>query len=78
MLDGLKILPPEEGVEKYPDAVYIIANVDHGREMLEQIRQFGVREDNIIVCSHYDLFLKKMLISRIKSDRGIQNRGKTE
>ena len=78
VLDGLKILPPEEGVEKYPDAVYIIANVDHGREMLEQIRQFGVREDNIIVCSHYDLFLKKMLISRIKSDRGIQNRGKTE
>lgn len=69
VLSGLKILPPEEAVETYPDAVYIIANVNHGQEMSKQLRQLGVKGDNVIICSHYDLFLKKMLISRIKANR---------
>lgn len=69
MLSGLRILPPVEAVETYPDAVYIIANVNHGQEMSKQLRQLGVKGDNVIICSHYDLFLKKMLISRIKANR---------
>lgn len=68
-MNGLRILPPKEAVKKYPNAVYIIANATHGQEMLEQIRQLGIEEGNIIVCSNYDLFLKKMLIGRIRTDR---------
>lgn len=67
-LNGLLILSPAEGVKRYPDAVYIIANAAHGQEMKEQLAGLGVKETNIIICDHYDLFLKHLLVSKIKED----------
>lgn len=77
VLNGLKILPPKEAVEQYPNAIYIIANANHCQDMLEQLRQLGVREDNIIICSQYDLFLKKMLVNRLKTNSDNGNRSGT-
>ena len=66
-INGLNILPPDEGVRRYPHAVYIIANAVHGWDMLKQLVQSGIREEQIVVCSNYDLFLKKILVDRIKN-----------
>lgn len=65
-LNGLPILPPAEGVKRYPNAVYIISNAAYSREMKEQLEELGIKETNIIICDHYDLFLKKMLVGNIR------------
>ena len=67
-MNGLLVLSPDEGVRKYPNAVYIIANDLHAHEMKEQLDKLGVSEENIIICNHYDLFLKKMLVKKIKGN----------
>lgn len=67
-INGLFVLSPEEGVRKYPNAVYIIANAAHSRKMREQLVGFGIKETNIIICDHYDLFLKKMLVRKIREN----------
>lgn len=74
-IDGLMILMPGEGAKKYPDAVYIIANAVHADDMREQLVQLGIREKQIIVCKNYDLFLKKMLINKIKGKGNMEYQG---
>ena len=66
ILNGNLILSPEEGVKRYPKASYVIANAVHFQEMKRQLVQSGIREENIIICNHYDLFLKNMLVKRIR------------
>ena len=56
--NGIQILSPEEGVRRYPDAVYVIANVVHFREMKEQLENMGIEEKNVVICCKYDLLLK--------------------
>ncbi len=68
-INGLNILSPEEGVKRYPYAIYIIANAAHGSDMSKQLMQLGVKEDQIILCNNYDLFLKKILVDKIKRNR---------
>lgn len=67
--NGILILSPEEGTRKYPDAVYIISNAIHENEMKEQLQALGIKDEKIIICSHYDLFLKKMLVKKIREER---------
>ncbi len=67
-MNGILVLPPEEGVRKYPDAVFMIANAVHDQEMKAQLEGMGVKEEQIIICNHYDLFLKKMLVRKIRED----------
>lgn len=64
--NGNLILSPEEGVKRYPGASYVIANAVHFQEMKRQMVRLGIREENIIICNHYDLFLKNMLVKRIR------------
>lgn len=66
--DGLKILSPEEGIKRYPNAIYIIANVVHSREMKEQLQYLGVKEERIVVCDNYDLFVANILVPKMKKD----------
>lgn len=66
VLNGNLILSPEDGVKRYPEATYMIANASHFREMEKQLEQLGIRKENIIICKHYDLFLKNMLVKRIR------------
>lgn len=65
----LPVLGPEEGVSKYPDAVYIIANAAHGQEMKEQLKSLGVCDDKIIICDNYDLFIAHILVPAMKKGR---------
>lgn len=65
-INGLRILSPDEGVKRYPHAVYIVANAAHGWDMSKQLMKLGIKEDQIIICNNYDLFLKKILVNRIK------------
>ena len=44
-LNGLLILSSEEGVKRYPNAVYIIANAAHGQEM-KDILVSKIKEGN--------------------------------
>ncbi|MBD5445330.1 MAG: hypothetical protein HDR29_07245 [Lachnospiraceae bacterium] len=64
--DGLTILSPDEGVQKYPDAVYVIANAVHGQEMKEQLNRLGVTDERIIICDNYDLFIAHILVPSMK------------
>lgn len=68
---GIPVLPPEEGVSKYPDAVYIISNAAHGWEMKEQLKSLGICDGKIIICDNYDLFVAHILIPNVK--RGSSN-----
>ena len=48
-LGGCRILSPERAVEKYPDAVYIVANGLHAQEMEQQLKSMGIRESQLIL-----------------------------
>lgn len=67
-INGLPVLSPKAGVERYPNAVFIVANVNYASEMKGQLREMGVKEQNIIICSRYDLFLKKNLVTMIREE----------
>lgn len=64
--DGLMVLSPDEGVQKYPNAVYVIANAVHGQEMKEQLKSIGVTDERMIICDNYDLFVAHILIPSMK------------
>jgi hypothetical protein len=36
--------------------------------MKAQLEGMGVKEEQIVICNHYDLFLKRLLINKIKED----------
>lgn len=46
-LDGHPVEPPSEAVKRYPDALFLIANKNHGDEMKGQLREMGVGEARI-------------------------------
>lgn len=48
-LSGFRILSPEKAVEKYPDAVYIVANRLHAQEMEQQLKNMGIQESRLIL-----------------------------
>lgn len=58
---GVQILKPQQAVMAFPDAVYIVSNVLHYEEMKNQLLQYGVCEENLIVCNEYALFLNRIL-----------------
>ena len=68
--DGMMVLSPDEGVQKYPGAVYVITNAGHGQEMKEQLKRFGVTDERIIICDNYDLFISHMLLPVLKKEAG--------
>lgn len=39
--------PPSEAAERYSDALFLIANKDHGDEIEGQLREMGVGEARI-------------------------------
>ena len=74
-VSDIKILSPDEGVKKYPDAVYIIANAANAADMRAQLARLGIRESQVITCCNYDLFLKKILINKIKGKENMEYQG---
>lgn len=46
---GYTVLPPEEAVGKYPDAVYVVANKFHTQDIVRQLSQMGIPGDRICV-----------------------------
>lgn len=43
------ILPPEKAVEKYPDALYVVANKQQAQKMKQQLQDMGIKENKICV-----------------------------
>lgn len=48
-LDGYRIVSPEQAVENYPDALFVVANKLHGEEIAAQLREMGVQNEMIFV-----------------------------
>lgn len=46
-LEGYPVVPPSEAVRSYGDALFLIANKDHGDEIERQLREMGVGEAGI-------------------------------
>lgn len=47
---GYEILPPNEAFKEYPDAHYLIAKMAETEGIARQIRNGGIRQDQISVC----------------------------
>jgi len=48
-LEGHKVLPPDAVVEKYPDALYVVANRYHSDEITMQLKDMGVQDKDIYI-----------------------------
>ena len=48
-IEGHRILPPEDAVMCYPQALYIVANQFHAQEIVEQLQDMGITENRICV-----------------------------
>lgn len=46
-LNGVGIISPSEVIEKYPDALYVIANKNHRKEICKQLVDAGIAEKKI-------------------------------
>lgn len=64
--EGLSVLQPQWGASLYPDAIYIVANVEYYNEMKDQLTEYAIKEDNIIVCNDYMFFFKHILFETIR------------
>lgn len=57
-MDGnIPIVAPEDGVREYADAVYIVANVNYYKEMVQQLLSLGISEEKMVTCLDYDSLL---------------------
>lgn len=56
------ILSPEEVVKEYPGAVYMIANVNHAVEIMEQLIKMGVNKEKIYISNNDDILLRQILM----------------
>lgn len=59
---GIEVYSPEQAVSTYIHDTYIIANIDYGEVMKQQLIQLGISQENIIICSNYDFIVKKILM----------------
>lgn len=48
VLDGVEIISPNQAVERNPDALFCIANKKYGDEMKQQLKDYGILEEQII------------------------------
>ena len=46
---GIEVIPPNLAVEKYCDDTFVVANKMHYAEMQQQLRDMGVREDQLVI-----------------------------
>ena len=49
-MHGVRVTAPKAGTKKYPNAIYIIANIEHSEDMVRQLLRLRLGEKNIIVC----------------------------
>lgn len=45
---GVNILSPTEAIQQYPDALFVIASVNYGKEMQDQLMALGINNNNIV------------------------------
>lgn len=69
-LNGISVLQPQNAIELFPNAVYIVANVEHHNEMKDQLIGYSIHEDSIILCTDYMFFFKHILLKAIKEKNG--------
>lgn len=62
----VSVMSPQQAVENYSQSIYIIANAVHFEEMNRQLVKMGIPQQNILICSHYDVFLKRVLVKALK------------
>lgn len=62
---GIITLKPEQAISEFPDAVYLIANVNQYESMKEQLLLDGVKEENIIICNNYNSFFQHILLESV-------------
>lgn len=46
-IEGIPVLPPEEAVKQYPNAVYLLAGKGHGEEMRLRLEGLGIKPEGI-------------------------------
>lgn len=51
LIDGLEVISPQEAVEQYPDACFVITPKDYENEILRQLVHMGVDIENIVICN---------------------------
>lgn len=54
-IKGKRIYSPEQGVDRCPEAIYIIANCQHNIELKTQLIRMGIQEQNIVLCQNQRL-----------------------
>ena len=62
---SVKIVSPSEGVQKYPQDLFIIANLnpEHGNQMSIQLQKLGVEKDRIVICNSWMILKMKNCLS---------------
>ena len=46
-LQGIPVLPPDKAVEKFPESMYVIANLRNVDEMKKQLEELGISDKKI-------------------------------
>ena len=49
VVGGYEVLPPEDAVRRYPEALYIVASKLYAKDIAKQLQHIGIKEDMIYV-----------------------------
>lgn len=49
LIDGLEVISPQDALEQYPDACFVITPKDYENEILRQLVHMGVAIENIVI-----------------------------
>lgn len=48
---GVEVLSPQDAIQRYPNACFVITPKDYDNEILRQLVHAGVDIDNIVICN---------------------------
>lgn len=54
------VLSPHDAVERFPDRIYIVANIDHAYDIKDQLVGLGINEERIILCNDLWHFVRRI------------------
>lgn len=66
-IEGITIRKPAEVFASEKDVRVIVANVEHSMEIQKQLKGYGIRNEQMIICDSYDFTVRKILMAGEKA-----------
>ena len=64
-IEGITVKEPGKVFTTEKDARVVVANVEHNMEIREQLKGYGIMDEQLIICDSYDFTVRKILMGSL-------------